>query len=441
MHLSQRVALNTIIQIIAKIITVCFGLALTVLLTSFLGRDGYGSYMYILTLVTIFGSFADWGTATIGVREASSLKEKQDKILVNVFFLRLALALFGSLLLIATAIWLPFGRADNLIIRQGILIGSIILILFAVKASFGLIFQTKMQMQKLAIADILASALIFIISWFLVQARAGLLPLVWAVLAANVVAVFMAGFLAVKTVNFRQEIDFSFLKKFLLQSLPMGAVLLMFSIDNKIDTVMLGAIKGNEAVGIYALAYRVYDVLILGAAYLMSSLLPVISQYANEDDWRNKFKVVYQKTFDVLLMMGLVVLVFVFLAAPFIVKFLTMNRFQEFFSAISVLKILSLAIFLSYFNHLTGYTLISLKKQNPYFFIAFFALLFNVGLNLIIIPRFSYWGAASVTMLTEMTVLIITSIFIYRTIGIVPSLFGFPKTLIQIIKQKGKFFK
>jgi O-antigen/teichoic acid export membrane protein len=149
MHLSQRVALNTIIQIVTKFITVCFGLSLTILLTSFLGRDGYGSYMYVLTLVTIFGSFSDWGTATIGVREASSFKEKQDKILVNIFFLRLVLALLGSLLMIAAASWMPFGMSDSLIIRQGLFIGSIILILFAIKASFGLIFQTKMQMQKL----------------------------------------------------------------------------------------------------------------------------------------------------------------------------------------------------------------------------------------------------------------------------------------------------
>ena len=58
MHLSQKVALNTIIQIVTKIITVCFGLATMILLTSSLGCEGYGNYMYILTLVTIFGAFS-----------------------------------------------------------------------------------------------------------------------------------------------------------------------------------------------------------------------------------------------------------------------------------------------------------------------------------------------------------------------------------------------
>ncbi|MCX6725733.1 MAG: flippase [Candidatus Shapirobacteria bacterium] len=440
MHLSQKVALNTIIQIVTKIVTVCFGLATMILLTSSLGREGYGNYMYILTLVTIFGAFSDWGTATIGVREASRVKEKQDEILVNVFFIRLVLAFFGACLMIGLAFLLPLGISNYLLIRQGILLGSLILILFAIKASFGLIFQTKMQMQKLAVADILASALVFLISWIFIKMHLGLMALIGAILIANIVAVFTVGFLAVKTIRFHLKIDRQFIKNFLFESLPMGAVLLMFTVDNKIDTVMLGYLKGADAVGIYAVAYRVYDVLILGAAYLMSSLLPVISQYATKDDWRNKFKIIYQKSFDVLLIMGLIIFLFGFFGSPLIIRILTLNRFGEFFDTISILRILSFAIFLSYFNHLTGYTLVSLKKQNSYFFIAFSALVFNVVLNLIVIPYFSYWGAAMITVATEFLVLIATSIFIYKTIGVVPSLFGFPKTLMQLIKQKGKIF-
>jgi O-antigen/teichoic acid export membrane protein len=439
MHLSQKVAFNTIVQILAKMITVGFGLALMILLTSHLGREGYGDYMYILTLVVIFGSFSDWGTAIIGVREAAKSQKKQDEILINVFFIRLFLACLGSLLMIAAGYLLPLKTGNPLIIRQGIFIGSLILMLFAVKASFGLVFQTKLQMHKLAMADIVASGLVLLLSWFFLKWQFALTSLIMAVLLANTVAIIVAGFLALRTIHFKWRFDQEFLKKFLLESLPMGAILLMFTVDNKIDTVMLGSLKGSGAVGIYAVSYRVYDVLILGAAYLMNSLLPVISRYTHQQG-QIKLRVIYQKSFDVLFLMGLFALVLSFVFSPFIVRFLTQQRFAEFVDSITVLKILSLAIFFSYFNHLTGYTIVGLGKQRSYFSVALFALLFNVVANLIIIPRLSYYGAALITVLTEGLVLIITTVFIVRFLKITPSLFEFPKTLFQLIKNKGKIF-
>ena len=439
MHLSQKVVFNTAIQIFAKMITAVFGLGLMVLLTSRLGRDGYGDYMYILTLVIIFGSFADWGTATIGVREASKNPKNQDKILVNIFFIRLFLACFGALLMILAGYFLPLKTANPLVIRQGIFIGSLILMLFATKASLGLIFQTKLQMQKLAVVDILASGLILLFSWFFLKWQLGLMSLILAVLLANILAFIIAVFLAIKTIHFKFYFDLAFFKKFLIESLPMGAILLMFTVDNKIDTVMLGSLKGSGAVGVYAVSYRIYDVLILGAAYLMSSLLPVISRYTHQKD-HAKLRIIYQKSFDVLFLMAIFVLILSFALAPFIIRFLTQQSFNEFIDSVSVLKILSLAIFFSYFNHLTGYTIVSLGKQNSYFSVALFALIFNVVANLMIIPYLSYFGAALVTVLTEGIVLVITTIFVFRFLKIVPSFFGFPKTLLQLFKNKGKIF-
>jgi len=439
MHLSQKVAFNTLAQILAKVITVGFGLALMILLTSRLGREGYGNYMYILTLVVIFGSFSDWGTATIGVREASKNQKKQDEVLINVFFIRLFLACLGALLMMAAGYLLPLKTTQPLLIRQGIFIGSLILMLFAVKASFGLIFQTKLQMHKLALADVVASGLVLLLSWVFLQWQFTLTTLIVAVLLANIVSIIVAGFLALRTIHFKWHLDPNFLKKFLLESLPMGAILLMFTVDNKIDTVMLGSLKGSGAVGIYAVSYRVYDVLILGAAYLMNSLLPIIARYAHQQR-QIRLRLIYQKSFDVLLLMGLFALLLSLVFSPFIIKFLTQQRFVEFIDSIAVLKILSVAIFFAYFNHLTGYTIVGLGKQRSYLWVALFALLFNVVANLLIIPRWSYYGAALITVLTEGLVLMVTMFFVLRFLKITPSLFSFPKTIVQLFKQKGKIF-
>lgn len=432
MTLSQKVAFNTLIQVFSKVITVGLTLLTTILLTGYLGKEGYGNYIYVINLAIIFGALADWGTATIGVREVSKEKGNQGKILGNIFILRLLFSFLAVVLLLIVSFFLPSANF--------IRIASLIVFLVAIRASFTILFQSRLEMQKTAMADIATSALIFIFSWYVVQKNLGLGPLIWAVIWAAFLAVLMAGIFALKTIKYEFVLDKKILKRVLIESLPMGAILLMFTIDNKIDTVMLGSIKGSGPVGIYGLSSRVYDVLILGAAYLMNALLPVISKYADIGIWRSRLADIYQKTFDVLLLIGLAVVILIYFLAPLMIKILTQQRYQEFSDSVGVLKVASLAMFFAYFNHLTGYTIVALGKQKTYFWIASLSLGFNIIANLIFIPRFSYWGAAWVTVLTEGLVLIITSIFIFRLIKVVPSISSFPKTAIQLIKNRGKIF-
>lgn len=427
--LSDKVAFNTLVQIAAKIITVSLTLFTTIILTGYLGKEGFGNYIYIITLVVMFGAIADWGTVTIGVRESAKETKNQGRALANILVLRLGLSFFAGLLMIIFSFFLGFQRA--------MLIGSLILLANSLKASFGIVFQTKLKMEKLAMADIIIGVLILFLSWLAVERGLGLVELILAFLIATIVGVIIAGFFAFKTTSFDFSLDRPFITRLAKESLPMGAILLMFTADNKIDTVMLGILKGSGSVGIYGIAYRVYDVLILGAAYLMNVLLPILSQYHQD---KIKLRTIYQRTFDVLLLIGVGAGVLAYFASPLIVRVLTQQRFADFFDSVLVLRLLIPAMVLAYFNHLTGYTIVALGKQRPYFLVALSALIFNLSANLILIPRFSYFGAATVTILTEALVLLITTIFVFRILKFLPSLISFPKTAVQLIKQKGKIF-
>ena len=65
----RKVAGNTFWQVAAKGVSVLFTLLATILLTSYLGKEGYGRYMYVMTMAVLLGNLADWGTGLIGVRE------------------------------------------------------------------------------------------------------------------------------------------------------------------------------------------------------------------------------------------------------------------------------------------------------------------------------------------------------------------------------------
>jgi len=399
MSLSQKVAFNTAVQIISKIITVGFTLLTTILLTGYLGKEGYGDYIYVMTLAILFGSLADWGTLTIGVREVSKAKENQGQLLGNIFILRLLLSLLSIICLLVISFFLPLSKF--------IRIASPIILLVAAKASFNLIFQSQLKMQKAALSDIVASFLTFVFSWFVIRQGLGLGPLIWAIIWASLIALVVAAILALKTAKFNFTFDRKITGRIISESLPMGAILLMFTVDNKIDTVMLGNLKGSAAVGIYGLSSRVYDVLILGAAFLMNAMLPILSQMSGRKE-NQKLKAVFQKTFAVLLLAGLSLLIFIYLFSPLMIKVLTQKNFSNFFDSIGVLKIMGISLLIAYFNHLTGYTIVALGKQRTYFWIALGSLIFNILANWVMISRFSYWGASWVTVLTESLVLVAT---------------------------------
>lgn len=216
----------------------------------------------------------------------------------------------------------------------------------------------------------------------------------------------------------------------------MGAILVVFTIYNRIDTVILSYFKGQEAVGLYGASYRIFEVLTLGAAYFSNAVLPLISKLATLD--KEKLLEVYQKSFVLLLILGVGVAVVNYLLAPLGIAIIAGPKFA---GSVDALRILSLALVVAYFNHLNGYTLIALGKQWYSFAIAIAALAINIILNIIFIPIYSYNAAAFITFVTEGLIVLCTLFVLNRSIGLRPSLKVLPKVLKEIISKKGKIFE
>lgn len=436
MNLSQVVAYNTLVQIFGKAITLIFGITTTALLTNYLGPAGFGDYVFALSFAAIFSGMADWGTTLITVREAAQNKEKQSKIFANVLLLRLGLSLLATLVVWLIIFVFPLTSAQPETLRRLVILSSTLILLFNLKNSLGIIFQTKLKMGRAALVEFTASLFTLMFSFLVIKTGGEVFFLIGAIILANLLATILAFLLATALVALDFSLSWPILQKIIYEALPMGGVLAVYSIYNRIDALILQAIKGSEAVGIYGVSYRIYEVLTLGAFYLMNTLLPIISR---EKD-RGRLRQIYQKTLDILILGGGVVFAGTFFFAPLAIKLITWQRSGEFSQSILVLQILGLATFVSYLNHLTGYTIVVLGKQRGYLLIALAALIFNISANLLAIPAFSFFGAAWVTFLTEGLVFCLTSIFVAKTLRFVPSFLSFPKTGWELINRRGKIF-
>ncbi len=431
MTLSTQIVWNTIAQVLGKSFSTVLGVVITILLTRYLGPAGYGTLTFVLVFVTMFGTLADWGLTLITIREAARNAKEAAEIVGNVLVIRLVLAFLAALVAVIAINFLPY--SPDIRFLTGV--GAVMLIALSIKTSFQIIFNVKLKMQNWAVSEIAANGLTLLLVLGIIFQKGSLLQVILAYLAGNTLAAIVAGFLAFRLIPLR----FSLVKKstrfLLLEALPMGSILVLFTVYNRIDTVILSLDKGNTAVGLYGAAYRIYEVLVLGAAYFANSILPLISLLARED--REKMKLIFRQAFVVLFLMGAGVAVVNFLFAPIWIAILAGPAFA---GSVTALRILSLALIVSYFNHLNGYTLIALGRQWYSFYIGIVALVINVALNMIFIPIFSYNAAAFITFLTEGIVVLLSLVLIRRILGVRPKLGDvFPVTRDLILK-KGQIF-
>lgn len=429
--LSRKIALNTIVQVLGKVASTSLGLLIVVILTRNLGRENYGVFTFVSVFVTMFGTLADWGITLITVREASRDSQNAKTIIGNVLVIRLVLAVVAAAFAVVVIHLFPYSPT----VRYLVALNSLVLVALSIKTSFQIIFNVKLAMHNWALSEVSANVLTLGLVLLFLKSGLSLEQAILAYIAGDVAAAVVAAFLGYRLLPLRYSLVAKTTKFLLIEALPMGAILVLFTIYNRVDTIILSYFKGNGAVGLYGIAYRVYEVLVLGAAYFANAVLPIISNLAKNN--LVKLGEIYRRCFVVLLVMGASVAVANLILAPMAVAVLGGAEFKE---AVVPLRILSLALVVSYFNHLNGYTLIALGKQWFSFAIAILALGVNIGLNFWLIPRFSYNAAATVTFLTEGLIVVLSLAVIKREIGVLPSWRDFPKVAMEAVIKKGHIF-
>jgi len=417
MSYTRKVAYNTIIQIIGKVITTLISLFLVAALTRYLGVSGYGQYTTIFAFTQFFAVFADFGFFWFLVREISKPAlpagrpdADQGKIFNNVLTFRTLMALG----IFAVSFLIGFVIPQYHDIRYGIGIIAAASFWMTLNGSYVGVFQSKLRMDKAALTEVLGRMVILGLVLFLISSGANLNQILWAYFGGNLVNFLFSVLLGRVYLHLRPAFDFSYWKKIFWGSLPIFIVSILGLIYFKVDTIMLSLLKTSEDVGIYGPPYKVVEILILFPAIFMGNVFPVVTNYIYSKDER--LQSAFQKAFDFLVIAAVPIIVGIALTAPRIIKIVAGSQFTSAHTIGPVfgvaatssfaLQILILAVGISFLSHLYGYTIIALGKQTKMILPNLLFVIFNVGLNLLIIPKFSYIGAAATTVITEIAVVL-----------------------------------
>ncbi len=389
----------------------------------YLGPVGFGQYTIVVAFLQFFAIFGDMGLTLITAQIISQPQANEQKLLSNIFTLRIISSLLFFLAAPIVSWFFPYPFK----IKIAIAIFSLAFFFTSLTQVLTGLFQKKLQIIKVTLSDLI-NKIILVFSVLIVSAfNLGLLGIIIGGVLSNSVSFLWLFYSTRKIVKIKLSFDLNIWKKIIKKAWPIAVSIVFNLIYLKTDTLILSLFHSETAVGIYGATFRFLEILIMLPTMFMGLLLPLFTRYWAEKNIE-KFKKTMQTALEVLLIAAVpLVIGTLFLAEPII----TLIVGKNFIAAAPVLKIIVLASAIVFIGTFYGHIIVALNKQREmiwaYASTAFISLIFYF----IFIPKYSYFGAAWSTVLAETLIAIICFWMVTKTTKIKPNFHIMPKILLS----------
>lgn len=197
----------------------------------------------------------------------------------------------------------------------------------------------------------------------------------------------------------------------LLSSLPLGLAVVFNYLYDKIDILIISKMLDFSSVAYYNIGYGLFK----GAAISFSFILVLaFSRISGAAADKEAVKTFFSEYFRIILVICIVAAIAAYFLADTIIPILYTQRFAE---AASILKILAPAILAAGLNNLTGTTLNGMGFFKIVMFITLYALVMNVILNILFVPRFGIHASAVISVITEYFIFIVELYYLRKILN------------------------
>lgn len=378
-----------------------------IFLARVLGVANFGLYTVALAYFSIISSVADLGFNRFLVREISIDKSKARELLSNILLLRLTLTavLFAIFSLILYSI-------DRDSVRVSLtLLAALALIPQSIALTFDAIFTAFRKLQFSGIGLFLSSLFTALGGFYLVNRGYGPAGAVVGLIIGQLIyAVFLFIVLRDAKISF-SLVKVSIFKKALKGSLPYGLLGVLGLLYFRIDAIILSYLKGSVETGLYGAGYKFLEAVVFIPAAFSAALFPALAKL--HEDNKSEMKKIYFKSIRLMFIAGILIAAVYILILPVLIKMFL----PGYMPAIDVIKILSFSIPFMFIATPGVQVLFSSEKYlKTVIGFSLFTVSFNIILNLVFIPQFSFIAAAWVTVASEVLSFFVFFIFIRRKV-------------------------
>lgn len=397
MNTAQRITKNIGVLFISQLVSYVLGFFTLIYTARFLGVDGFGILSLALAFTGIFSVCMDLGLSTLTIREVARNKSLAKKFVANISFIKILLSIF-TLLIIGVVVQL-IGYNEQTI--QVIYIIALYTIFTTFSQLFYAVFQANEKMEYQAIGVILNSVLLLVGVFIAIYFKFNITQFSLIYLFCGL-SIFCYSIISYsKKFSLTVPIfKIPYWKELLKESWPFAITTISINIYTWIDTILLSIIVGTAAVGLYNASYKLVLVLIVIPVIFNNAVYPLMSQYYISS--RSSLSLIFEKLFKIMIITALPIGVGTVLIAK---KVIMLIYGPDFLGAVIAMQILIWSIVLIFIRSPFERVLESSNRQLTVTKIFSIGVIFNVIMNSILIPRYSYVGASIITVLTDTLVL------------------------------------
>lgn len=411
---ARRLATNYAFQMAGRALTMVFGLVTIGVLTRALSTAEFGDYTTGFTFLQFFGVIVDFGLTLSLIVMISEENVDQKRIAGNLFSMRLVsgAVVFG----LAPFAVLAFPYSSS--VRDVVLVGAAGYWLMSGATLLTGVFQRHGAMWRSALAETLNRAVLLGLVILVTSAGFGLQAIILSTVAANLVWLVAVLWLARPFVPVRPRFDADVWKEAIRRSWPIALSIAFNLIYLKGDILFLSWFRSSADVAVYGVAYKVLDVLTALPVMFMGLMLPVLVA-----DWsagrKDAFRTHMSRTFDLFAILTVPIAMGAQAVGPGLI---TLIAGEKYAASAPLLQLLILALVAVFFSSLYGHAVVAINRQRVMIWgYASAALVATVG-YLALIPPYGAWGAAVVTLVSEILIASVTYAVVRRASGAVPGL-------------------
>jgi O-antigen/teichoic acid export membrane protein len=433
MNRLQLIAKNTAVMFTANMASKILAFFYIMYTARYLGAREFGILSFALAVIGVFSIYTDMGLNPYMVREVARDHSLSGIYLKSLTKIKIVFCIltYGFITIFLFALDYP---ADTVMVTH---LMALSLIFNALASISYALFQSFEQMEYVSLGQII-NALILLagtiaaihlhlstVSFAALNLLASIITFFYALFALRSKLPQVFHFLTLPISDHNPEITY---KDMVRQALPFGLSGLFIGIYYYIDTIMLSLLvpDANQAIGWYNAAYRIVIFLMVIPSAIISALYPILSKSFLSQGKELIF--IFERSTKYIISISMPACVGITLLAPQFIHIIYGSNYQG--SSIC-LQILVWSFLFAAIGAIFGNTLNAINRQTSLTVITGIGMICNITLNLVLIPRYSYNGAAWVADLTRLLIIIAEYILLARY-AITPPLRSCLKTVFQV---------
>jgi O-antigen/teichoic acid export membrane protein len=363
--------------------------------TRYLGSENYGILSFAIAFASITIFLADIGIASVIVRDVARDKARTQKYFGNSIMLKIILAVITLVSTAAIGFALNYPSST----MQIVLMITLSLIIVSFYGIISSIISAYEVMEYISLGSIVFNLAMLICALLAIHLGVDVYGFSYVYLISSIISLGYYVAVALRNIPLpKWDFDLLFWKYMVKEAIPFGLSSIFIRIYYFIDTIMISLLisNPNEAMGWYNAAYRMVLVLAFIPVTFLGSIYPIMSNYYVTSDKYLGF--IFERSFKYLMALSIPIGVGTTILGNQLILLIYGPDFAPSTIALQILIWSEVVIFL---NSVFGYLLNSINRQMIVAKQTMLASALNIILNLVLIPQFSYVGASSATVATQ----------------------------------------